>query len=150
MIKLLTTLFSSDGFMPHGHCYLWKPSMVLLQVVSNGLIGLSYAAISATLLYLVHRIRDIAFKWVYLAFGTFIITCSLTHFMDVWTVWTPLYWVDGTARAITAVASVATAVLLPFLVPKICMFAQTSRLALDRGIRVETAYQDLNKIFERT
>jgi hypothetical protein len=61
MLELLHGLFSSDSFMPHGHCYLWKPQLVWLQVISNGLIGLSYIAISSTLAFLVYRIRDIPF-----------------------------------------------------------------------------------------
>jgi CheY-like chemotaxis protein len=27
MTGFLSWLFASDGFMPHGHCYLWQPSM---------------------------------------------------------------------------------------------------------------------------
>jgi hypothetical protein len=63
------------GFMPHGHCYLWSPAMVWTQVSANTLIGFAYAAIASTLAVLVRRIRNIPFAWVYLAFGTFILSC---------------------------------------------------------------------------
>ena len=36
-----------QGFMPHGHCYLWAPSMVWSQVSSNFFIGLAYASKNA-------------------------------------------------------------------------------------------------------
>ena len=37
---------------PHGYCYLWLPSLVSTHVIADLLIGLSYVAISATLVYL--------------------------------------------------------------------------------------------------
>src|SRR6266542_1593541 len=40
-----------------------------------------------------------------------------SHFFDVLVIWTPLYWLDGGLRAITALASVATGVALVPLVP---------------------------------
>ena len=57
----MTTLFSSEMFMPHGHCYLWQPGLVWLQVVSNGSIAAAYISIFGTLVYLVRRIEDIPF-----------------------------------------------------------------------------------------
>lgn len=54
------------GFMPHGHCYLWTPSLVLLEVLANALIGLAYASIAATLAHIVSKIRDLPFERMYL------------------------------------------------------------------------------------
>lgn len=34
-------LFSSDFFMPHGHCYLWRPGLLALQVITNGLMDIA-------------------------------------------------------------------------------------------------------------
>lgn len=150
MADFFRHIFSSDSFMPHGHCYLWKPSLVWLQVLSNGAIGLSYVAISSTLAYLVYRIRDLPFQWIYLAFGLFIITCGLTHFLDIWTIWTPIYWADGFVRSVTAIASAVTACVLPFLIPKAISLAHGSKLAHDRGIKLEIAYQELGRVFEKT
>jgi signal transduction histidine kinase len=112
-------LFSTQAFMPHGHCYLWQPALVWLQVISNSAIGLAYLLISGTLAYLVYRVRNLPFRFVYLAFGLFIVSCGVTHFMDVLTIWQPRYWLDGALRAFTAVASVGTALLLPMLVPQV-------------------------------
>ena len=36
MPDLLRHMVSSDGFMPHGHCYLWKPELVWLHVMPTG------------------------------------------------------------------------------------------------------------------
>jgi PAS domain S-box-containing protein len=110
--------FSTSGFMPHGHCYLWTPSLVWLHVVSDALIFLAYVTIPATLLYFVRRRKDVPFDWMFMCFGVFIVSCGLTHLMAVWTVWTPSYWIAGAIKAVTAAASICTSVALALLVPK--------------------------------
>jgi signal transduction histidine kinase len=144
MWETLEQLFG-DQFMPHGHCYLWSPSMVWLQVSANLAIGGAYVAISATLYYIIRRIRNVPFSWMFTAFGVFIITCGATHFMDAVTIWHPIYWFDGGLRAITAVASVGTAILLVPLVPKAVALANASRLAQERGQRLEQMYLELQE-----
>lgn len=131
------------GFMPHGHCYLWTPSMVWSQVTSNFLIGLAYASIASTLGVLVRRIQNIPFAWVYVAFGVFILSCGLTHWFDVVTVWHPIYWADAAVRILTAVASVATAVLILPMVPQAVALAEAARLSDERRLKLEAALADL-------
>ena len=143
-------LFSSAPFMPHGHCYLWQPAMLWTQVLSNSLIALSYIAISTTLGYLVYRIRGLPFRVMYLVFGVFIISCGFTHILDVVVIWDPRYWIDGLLRSITAVASVGTAVALPWLVPRAVGIARGAQAAHVRGIALETAVTDLGHMYERT
>lgn len=109
--------FSSEGFMPHGHCYLWNPGLVWLHVVSDGLTALAYTSIPFTLVYFARRRRDVPFNWMFLCFGLFIIACGTTHMLEIWTLWNPSYWLSGSVKAVTATASVATAVLLVRLVP---------------------------------
>lgn len=131
------------GFMPHGHCYLWTPALVWAQVGSNLVIGVAYASIATTLTLLVRRIRNIPFAWVYLAFGTFILSCGLTHWIDVVTVWHPIYWFDAGVRLLTAVASVGTAVLILPLTPHVVRLAETARLSAERGERLAVALAEL-------
>lgn len=141
--------FLSGRFMPHGHCYLWSPEMVWLQVISNLLIALAYMSISSTLYYIVRRIRDVPFSWMYLAFGVFIVTCGVTHFLDVVTIWHPVYWLDGGVRGVTAAASVGTAVLLFPLVPKAVALANAAQLAHERGQKLEATYKELETAHAR-
>jgi signal transduction histidine kinase len=151
MPQSLLEFFSSDLFIPHGHCYLWKPGLVWLQVLSNGTIGVAYVAISTTLTYLVFRLRDqIPFRAMYLAFGAFIVLCGVTHFFDVYVVWKPAYWVDGSIRAVTALVSAATALMLPRLIPHAFVLARGARAAKDRGVALETAVKDLETMYQRT
>lgn len=54
MTEFFEKLFSSD-FMPHVYCYLWKPDIVWLHAVSDGLIALSHFAIPLMLVYFVRK-----------------------------------------------------------------------------------------------
>ena len=116
MKEFLQELFSSD-FMPHGYCYSWKPGLVWLHLVSDVLVALAYFSIPLTLVYFIRKRKDLPFNWMFLCFGTFILACGSTHLMEVWTLWHGTYWLSGAIKALTAVASVPTAILLLYLVP---------------------------------
>src|SRR5579872_1689528 len=103
--------------MPHGYCFLWNRGLLGLHFVSDGLIFLSYLSISLTLLFIVRRRRDLPFNWMFVCSGIFIVACGFTHAMEIWTLWYPAYWLSGAVKAVTALASVSTAVLLVNLVP---------------------------------
>jgi hypothetical protein len=78
----------------------------------NTLIGLAYVAISATLIYLARKTgQSIPFLWAFVAFGVFIISCGLTHFMATLTLWEPMYWLAGGILYITAISSVGNNIL---------------------------------------
>jgi PAS domain S-box-containing protein len=111
-MQVLRNLFFSGGFMPHGYCYLWSPTLIGLHVVSDFLIALSYLSIPVTLMHFIGKRRDIPFSWMFLCFGAFIVACGGTHLMEIWTVWFPSYWLAGMVKAVTACLSVATAILL--------------------------------------
>jgi hypothetical protein len=146
--KLVTNLFASglgdQTFMPHGMCYLWVPQLWLMHVSSDLLIGIAYVAISSTLIYLIYRARhDMPFSWIFVAFGVFIFSCSLTHFMEAWTIWNPTYWLSGYIKLLTAASSVAVAVVLPFLVPKVLMLIKSVKLSEERRVQLETSQRSL-------
>jgi len=116
------------NFLPHLYCYLGKPGLVWTHVIADSCIGLAYFTISVTLAYLVHKgRRDIPFHWMFLAFGAFIIACGGTHFMEVVTVWIPVYVLSASLKVVTALVSVATAVLLPFTVPQVLSLIRTAK-----------------------
>jgi PAS domain S-box-containing protein len=117
-MELLHTFLSDDGFMPHGHCYLWDPGLVKLHVISDFLIAAAYFTIPFTLIDFVRRRKDLPFNWMFVLFGIFIIACGMTHVMEIWTLWRPYYWISGAVKAVTALASVPTAILLIRLVPR--------------------------------
>lgn len=132
--------------MPHEYCYLLEPKLVWLHVITDLLIGAAYVSISATLGYLVYKAsKGIPFNWVFLAFGLFIVSCGLTHFMEVWVIWEPVYWLSGYVKVVTAAASVATAVALFPLIPKIFQLIDAARQSEQRRTEIEQLNQELER-----
>ena len=117
MLEFFRRLFDSD-FMPHGTCFLWQPGVLWLNVISDVTITLAYLVISLQLLYFIRRRRDMPFSWIFGMFGLFIFGCGATHAMGAWTVWHGVYRLSGVIKAITALASVSTAVMMVPLLPK--------------------------------
>lgn len=63
-------------------------------------------------------------------FAAFIILCGFTHFFEVWTFYDPIYRFSGLLKAITAVISVLTAIMLIPIVPKVLNFTDVFRSIL--------------------
>ncbi|MBD0335975.1 MAG: PAS domain S-box protein [Cyanobacteria bacterium Co-bin13] len=126
----------SGPFIPHGHCYLWKPELVSLHLVSDALIAAAYYSIPITLLYFVRERKDLPFNRIFLLFAAFIVSCGTTHLSAIWTLWYPTYWLSGTIKAFTALISVFTALELIPLVPL--------ALALPSPAQLEAANKELN------
>ena len=118
-MDFLRQLFGPGDFMPHGYCYLWNPGLVWLHVISDVLIAASYFTIPFTLLWFMRKRRDLPFSWMFGLFGTFIVACGATHVMEVWNLWHAEYWLAGVLKAVTALASVGTAILLARLMPQL-------------------------------
>jgi signal transduction histidine kinase len=88
------------------------------------------------------RRRDAAFGWVGWLFAVFILACGTTHLMGIWTLWHPDYLADGAVKAVTAIASVLTAVVLWPLVPRLAALPSLPGL-------LAANEQLLNQIYER-
>ena len=139
MSEILNNFFFTKQFIPHGHCYLWKPELVGLHIVSDLLIALAYYSIPVMLVYLVHKRRDVPFHGMFLMFGAFIVACGTTHLMEVWTLWHPTYWLSGSIKIITAIVSLYTASEMVSLLPKVLALPspaqlQAANLALEKEI----------------
>ncbi|MEG4392327.1 ATP-binding protein [Microcoleus sp. BROC3] len=142
MQEMWKTFFSSGPFIPHGHCYLWQTPLVWLHLTSDSIIALAYFSIPITLVYFISKREDLPFDWIFAMFGGFIVACGITHIFEVWTLWHPTYWISGTMKAITAMISFATAILLVDLMPQ--------ALALPSPAQLESANRLLEaEIVER-
>lgn len=128
-----------DAFMPHGMCYLWEPELLWMHVLSDGVVALSYFLIPPGLVVLTLRARRrmaeegmprarVPFETLFWGFAAFIVSCGITHVMGVITVWQPIYWISGSAKALTAGVSAATAVVLWMAIPDAAeLFASNAR-----------------------
>lgn len=149
MPQWLSDIFENGAyFMPHGHCYFWLPGLLWLHVVSDALIGTAYLGISLALYLLVRRIR-LPFSPIFIAFGLFIALCGLTHFMAIWTVWNPDYWLDGLIKAATATASVATAIGVVLIMPRIEEVVRSAKLSEERRIQLESTHTELRDLYQQ-
>jgi signal transduction histidine kinase/CheY-like chemotaxis protein len=138
MEMFLRALFQPEGLTPHGFCLLWEPGLIWLHAVSDSLIMMAYYSIPLALIHFVRHRRDVAFSWIFWLFAAFILACGTTHLMSIITLWEPLYWLDGAIKAITAILSVSTAIVLWPLIPR--ALALPSPAAL-REMNVELARQ---------
>jgi signal transduction histidine kinase len=130
MLEFLTHLLAIDSFMPHGMCFQWDPAVLWLHVVSDSLIAAAYYAIPVLLFYFSRRRRDISFNWIFVAFGGFILACGTTHLLAAVTVWHPIYRLDGMVKAVTALSSAATFLMLIPLMPTLISLPSPSQLRL--------------------
>ncbi len=110
-------LLEQEQFMPHGHCYMWLPEILWLHVVSDTAIGLSYLSIPFALVYFAVRRSDLEVRWPLWLFALFIVACGINHFVNIFVLWNPVYRAEGVLKALTAVLSIATAILLWPLIP---------------------------------
>jgi hypothetical protein len=93
-------------------------SILTLHVASDALIAAAYFSIPFSLAYFLRRRKDIEFSLVIACFAIFIVACYTTHLMEIVTIWHPTYWVSGAVQAVTAAASVPTALILVKLMPQ--------------------------------
>jgi PAS domain S-box-containing protein len=128
MLGFINRLFDSANLAPHGICLLWRPELVWLHVLSDSVTALAYFSIPIALAVFVSKRPDVQFGWVFWAFAIFIMACGTTHIFGVWTLWFPDYAAEGAAKAVTALASIATAIGVWPLLPKALAMPSTEQL----------------------
>lgn len=89
---------------------------------SNLAIAVSYFAIPFVMLVVLRdRRRDIPYPWLWTLFVIFIVACGLTHVVHVMSalMGVPYLGISAVIGAITALASVATAIAFSIIIPQI-------------------------------
>ena len=145
-------LLNTSMYSPHGICLLWEPELIWLHVVSDAVIALAYFSIPFALAIFVSKRRDVEFGWVFWAFAIFIMACGVTHVMSIYTLWVPIYGIEGIAKALTAMASILTAAMLWPLLPKLLAIPSPSQLqqahaALEREGRQRRGVEEMLQKF---
>ncbi len=106
------------------------------------LIGTAYFGISLTLYALVRRLK-LEFSAIVLCFGAFIGACGATHFMEVWTLWHPDYWITALLKIITSLASVGTGLYLYKIQLPITQVIEAARQSEVHRMKLEQLTSDL-------
>ena len=140
MLDFFRALFGTD-FMPHLYCLRGEPGVLWLQVLSDAGIACAYFAIPVLLFDVVRSRKDLLFRKVAMLFVAFIAACGFTHVLAVWTIWIPMYRLEGVAKAATAGFSIATAVVLLRLRPILLRLPSIAEVEeqIDHRIRAEMA-----------
>ncbi|MEG4328868.1 ATP-binding protein [Microcoleus sp. herbarium5] len=159
MPDLLSTFFSNN-FIPHGHCYLWKPGLVWLHLTSDALTTLAYYSVAVAIVYFTNERKDLPAHTVMLLVGFFFIfaLCGTTHMMEIVTLWHPIYWVSGLIKAVTGVWSfyTFTFLLIPLIpvaldAPSPAQLALTNQELEESRSRIEAINVELEqRVQERT
>jgi two-component system, cell cycle sensor histidine kinase and response regulator CckA len=125
----------SSNFLPHWYCLAGNTRLLWTTVLGDLFIGLSYVVISATLVRILRRAgKALPYQGFFWAFGLFIVSCGVTHFLEILTIWQPVYWLAASAKILTAVSSVGTAIVLLIAAEDIVSFARAARqVATGRG-----------------
>lgn len=105
-------------------------------------------AIPIALWVFVRKRSDIyPFQNIFILFIAFIFFCGITHLLEIYVIWNPVYRFTGLFKAITAIISVMTAFTAWRLIPKALQIPTPKKLAkvnevLKREIQVRRVYQD--------
>jgi two-component system, LuxR family, sensor kinase FixL len=143
--------FKSDEFMPHGHCFLWKPGILWLHVISDTGIAAAYYGIPLALLYFVRHRKDLPFKNLFVLFAAFIVLCGTTHIMGIWVLWHPDYAMDGVIKALTAVVSISTFFVLLKLLPTALKLVTPENLDMARlALQLQASEAKLRAVVDHT
>ncbi|GAB5453555.1 MAG: hypothetical protein Hals2KO_38830 [Halioglobus sp.] len=111
------TSLADPSFMPHGHCYLWRPEILWTHVISDAVIAMAYYAIPVVLgIFLLKQRRAFPFPELIALFVAFIFLCGTTHLVAIYVTWYPAYEQQGWLKALTALVSITTALML---IPKL-------------------------------
>jgi len=113
-----SSFFTNENFMPHGMCYLWQPNILWTSVISDVLTALAYFSITAAVVMFVKRRHDLPYPWFFLLAGSVIfLACGTSHLISAIVIWEPIYGVSSIVKAITATTSVATGIVIWFILP---------------------------------
>jgi chemotaxis family two-component system sensor kinase Cph1 len=110
-MEFFRDLFKTD-FMPHGHCYYWRPDVLWSNVLGDAGIAVAYFAIPFLLNYFVKKREGLRFSGIFILFALFILLCGTTHILSIVSVWAPVYRLEGLTKILTAAVSLYTGYVL--------------------------------------
>ena len=106
------------------------PFLMMAMAISNALIAVSYASIPFFLVVFVRKRRDLPFTWIFFLFGLFILACGTTHLVHVIGLWQPTNWWQASIDSLTAIVSLATAIALWPMLPRLLSIPSPQQLRL--------------------
>jgi hypothetical protein len=118
LAKIADWLFNPSILTPHGFCLLWDPWLIWTHAGADAVVGVAYFSIPIAMAVYARRRRDLVFRPVLWLFASFILLCGSGHWLDLLTLWVPLYRLEGAVKVATALVSATTAAALWYLLPR--------------------------------
>lgn len=106
------------------------PLLMMVMAISNALIAISYASIPFFLIIFVRKRKDIPFTWLFFLFGLFILACGTTHIVHIIGLWWPVDWWQATVDLFCAIISLATAIVIWPVLPKLLAIPSPEQLRM--------------------
>jgi len=129
------------------------PLLMMVMALANGLIAISYASIPVFLIAFTRKRKDLPFSWAIVLFGAFILVCGTTHFVHIVGLWRNVDWYQATIDSLCAVISLATAVIVWPLLPKLLAIPSPEQLRMinrelrDEKIKLEHTQMELQNAY---
>src|SRR5688500_7559172 len=103
--------FLTESFIPYGESFSWDPPLLWMHALADLTIAVAFFTIPIVLFRIAYRRRDLAFRWLVVCFGLFIIASGIAHVCRAVNVWQTAFWLEACVKAIAAILSIPTAVL---------------------------------------
>jgi len=124
--------------VPHGDCLRWNPALIGAQVGADLLIALAYFSIQLALAYYALKRPATRYRHILWLSGAFIAACGITHLFHIWVLWHPDYAAESLLKILTALISLATAIVLWPLLPQILKLPRREDIELaNEKLRLE-------------
>ena len=147
------------SFLPHGICLKWDTFTILLHLISDIVVALSYFSIPALMFLFARKQSTLPHKNIIALFITFILFCGLTHVMSVFNMFVPEYYSSGIIKALTAIISLYTAIVLAKNLPELVrlqilgikkdnIMSEIESLQINLKELRQSAYREQNEKFD--
>lgn len=132
--------------------------IVTVHSLSDFFTTLAYYSIPISLIVFVKKKRNLELKWMFILFILFILLCGTTHLMHIIEYLYPsalVQFIDKTVRALTAIVSIFTAIMLWRMIPKALRIPSPSdlensnKISNERWLQLEQSNALLKKEITR-
>lgn len=130
-------LFDTSRFPPRWHCGEWTPLEGWLHIVADLLIWAAYTCIPVALFVFLRKRPNWPLRSLLGLFVAFIWLCGATHFIEAMIFWVPIYRIAGIAKALTAIVSITTVLVLVRKLPFALSLASPEELQREVHTRTE-------------
>ena len=143
MIRFIQKLFDSGGFIPQGNSYSWSPDILVYNVIGEGLTALVFFAIPVIIYFIAKKRHGASQRSLIALFIFFYIFVGFTHFLEIVTIWSPIYRLQGLFKLLTGLISLISIIALYRAIPSFIRMPGQKRLEeVNLKLRLEVAERE--------